>query len=139
MAIALFEIFFVFLILVLQVSVWIGLSSFIAILLSLTLDMKIISSAQKMITGLDNFGLFAIAFFILSGNLQNNGGIAIKLVNFAKLIGGRLPGALAQVNILGNMLFGAISGSAVAAEAAIGGTIYPLQKKEDMIQNTVQQ
>ena len=61
---------------------------------------------------------------------MNNRGIAIKLVNFAKLIGGRLPGSLAQVNILGNMLFGAISGSAVAAEAAIGGTIYPLQKKE---------
>lgn len=92
--------------------------------------MTVIASAQKMITGLDNFALLAIPFFILSGNIMNNGGIAIKLVNFAKLIGGRLPGSLAQVNILGNMLFGAISGSAVAAEAAIGGTIYPLQKKE---------
>lgn len=129
-AIALFASFFVFLILGLQVSVGIGLASFIAILLSLPLDMTIIASAQKMITGLDNFALLAIPFFILSGNIINNGGIAIKLVNFAKLIGGRLPGSLAQVNILGNMLFGAISGSAVAAEAAIGGTIYPLQKKE---------
>lgn len=129
-AIALFASFFVFLILGLQVSVGIGLASFIAILLSLPLDMTIIASAQKMITGLDNFALLAIPFFILSGNIMNNGGIAIKLVNFAKLIGGRLPGSLAQVNILGNMLFGAISGSAVAAEAAIGGTIYSLQKKE---------
>ena len=129
-AIALFASFFVFLILGLQVSVGIGLASFIAILLSLPLDMTIIASAQKMITGLDNFALLAIPFFILSGNIMNNGGIAIKLVNFARLIGGRLPGSLAQVNILGNMLFGAISGSAVAAEAAIGGTIYPLQKKE---------
>ncbi|MGL5856345.1 MAG: TRAP transporter large permease subunit, partial [Cetobacterium sp.] len=113
-AIALFASFFVFLILGLQVSVGIGLASFIAILLSLPLDMTIIASAQKMITGLDNFALLAIPFFILSGNIMNNGGIAIKLVNFAKLIGGRLPGSLAQVNILGNMLFGAISGSAVA-------------------------
>ncbi|WP_047382888.1 TRAP transporter large permease [Cetobacterium sp. ZWU0022] len=129
-AVALFASFFVFLTLGLQVSVGIGLASFIAILLSLPLDMTIIASAQKMITGLDNFALLAIPFFILSGNIMNNGGIAIKLVNFAKLIGGRLPGSLAQVNILGNMLFGAISGSAVAAEAAIGGTIYPLQKKE---------
>ena len=129
-AIALFASFFIFLVLGLQVSVGIGLASFIAILLSLPLDMTIIASAQKMITGLDNFALLAIPFFILSGNIMNNGGIAIKLVNFAKLIGGRLPGSLAQVNILGNMLFGAISGSAVAAEAAIGGTIYPLQKKE---------
>lgn len=129
-AIALFVSFFIFLILGLQISVGIGLASFIAILLSLPLDMTIIASAQKMITGLDNFALLAIPFFILSGNIMNNGGIAIKLVNFAKLIGGRLPGSLAQVNILGNMLFGAISGSAVAAEAAIGGTIFPLQKKE---------
>ena len=129
-AVVLFISFFIFLALGLQVSVGIGLSSFIALLLSLPFDMTVIASAQKMITGLDNFALLAIPFFILSGNIMNNGGIAIKLVNFAKLIGGRLPGSLAQVNILGNMLFGAISGSAVAAEAAIGGTIYPLQKKE---------
>lgn len=129
-AVVLFISFFLFLALGLQVSLGIGLSSFIALLFSLPFDMTIIASAQKMITGLDNFALLAIPFFILSGNIMNNGGIAIKLVNFAKLIGGRLPGSLAQVNILGNMLFGAISGSAVAAEAAIGGTIYPLQKKE---------
>lgn len=129
-AIVLFISFFIFLALGLQVSLGIGLSSFIALLFSLPFDMTVIASAQKMITGLDNFALLAIPFFILSGNIMNNGGIAIKLVNFAKLIGGRLPGSLAQVNILGNMLFGAISGSAVAAEAAIGGTIYPLQKEE---------
>ena len=129
-AVVLFISFFLFLALGLQVSLGIGLSSFIALLFSLPFDMTIIASAQKMITGLDNFALLAIPFFILSGNIMNNGGIAIKLVNFAKLIGGRLPGSLAQVNILGNMLFGAISGSAVAAEAAIGGTIYPLQKTE---------
>ncbi len=129
-AIVLFISFFIFLALGLQVSLGIGLSSFIALLFSLPFDMTVIASAQKMITGLDNFALLAIPFFILSGNIMNNGGIAIKLVNFAKLLGGRLPGSLAQVNILGNMLFGAISGSAVAAEAAIGGTIYPLQKKE---------
>ena len=129
-AIVLFISFFLFLALGLQVSLGIGLSSFIALLFSLPFDMTVIASAQKMITGLDNFALLAIPFFILSGNIMNNGGIAIKLVNFAKLLGGRLPGSLAQVNILGNMLFGAISGSAVAAEAAIGGTIYPLQKKE---------
>ena len=130
LAVVLFISFFLFLAMGVPVSVGIGLSSFITILLSLPFDMTVIASAQKMITGLDNFALLAIPFFILSGNIMNNGGIAIKLVNFAKLLGGRLPGSLAQVNVLGNMLFGAISGSAVAAEAAIGGTIYPLQKKE---------
>lgn len=130
LAAALFISFFIFLAMGVPVSIGIGLSSFVTILLSLPFDMTVIASAQKMITGLDNFALLAIPFFILSGNIMNNGGIAIKLVNFAKLLGGRLPGSLAQVNVLGNMLFGAISGSAVAAEAAIGGTIYPLQKKE---------
>ena len=92
--------------------------------------MAVIASAQKMITGMDSFTLLAIPFFILSGSIMNTGGIAIKLVNFAKLLGGRLPGSLAQVNVLGNMLFGSISGSAVAAAAAIGGTLDPLEKKE---------
>ena len=61
---------------------------------------------------------------------MNKGGIAIKLINFAKLIGGRLYGALWHTNILGNMLFGSISGSSVAAAAAIGGTMASLQEKE---------
>ena len=85
-AVVLFISFFLFLALGLQVSLGIGLSSFIALLFSLPFDMTIIASAQKMITGLDNFALLAIPFFILSGNIMNNGGIAIKLVNFAKLI-----------------------------------------------------
>lgn len=68
-AVVLFISFFIFLALGLQVSVGIGLSSFIALLLSLPFDMTVIASAQKMITGLDNFALLAIPFFILSGNI----------------------------------------------------------------------
>jgi tripartite ATP-independent transporter DctM subunit len=83
-----------------------------------------------MISGTDSFSLLAVPLFVLSGNIMNNGGIAKRLVNFAKVIGGRLPGALAHANILGNMLFGSLSGSAVAAAAAIGGTMAPIQEKE---------
>ena len=61
---------------------------------------------------------------------MNNGGIARRLVNFAKLFVGWIPGSLAQANIVGNMLFGALSGSSVAAASAMGGCIYPIQKDE---------
>ena len=61
---------------------------------------------------------------------MNNGGIAERLVNVAKAIAGRMPGALAQTNIIANMLFGAISGSGAAAAAAMGGTIGPMEEKE---------
>ena len=61
---------------------------------------------------------------------MNNGGIARRLVNFAKIFVGWIPGSLAQANIVGNMLFGALSGSSVAAASAMGGCIYPIQKDE---------
>ena len=61
---------------------------------------------------------------------MNNGGIAKRLVDFAKLFVGWIPGSLAQANIVGNMLFGALSGSSVAAASAMGGCIYPIQKEE---------
>jgi len=61
---------------------------------------------------------------------MNNGGIAVRLVNVAKVISGRMPGALAQSNVVANMMFGAISGSGAAAAAAIGGTMGPLEEKE---------
>ena len=73
-------------------------------------------------------GCTAVSF--LAGNIMNNGGIARRLVNFAKLFCGWIPGSLAQANVLGNMLFGALSGSAVAASSAMGGCIYPIQKEE---------
>src|SRR5699024_12038527 len=69
-------------------------------------------------------------FFILSGMIMNRGGIADKLVEFSKLLGGRVPGSLAHTNIIGNSLFGSISSSAIAASTAIGGVIVPLQQKE---------
>lgn len=119
-----------FLVIGTPISIGIGLSSLVTALVVLPFDVAIFSAAQKMFTGIDSFALLAVPFFILSGNIMNRGGIALRLINLAKLIGGRLPGSLAHANVIGNMLFGAISGSAVAAAAAVGGTMAPLQEKE---------
>ena len=117
------------------ISISIGITSVVSILTALPLDNALITSAQRIFSGIDSFSMLAIPFFVLAGVIMNNGGIALRLVNFAKLMGGRLPGSLAQTNVVGNMLFGSISGSAVAAAAAIGGTIGPLQEDEGYDKN----
>ncbi|HCE2169407.1 membrane protein [Vibrio parahaemolyticus] len=117
------------------VSFAIGLSSLATILMGLPLEPAIAVVAQRMAAGLDNFALLAIPFFILAGNIMNQGGIALRLINFAKVLGGRLPGSLAHVNVMANMMFGSISGSAVASAAAVGGTMSPLQKKDGYDEN----
>ncbi len=83
-----------------------------------------------MTTGIDNFALLAIPFFILAGELMNRGGIAQRLIDFAKSLIGSLPGGLAFVNVISAMLFGAISGSAVAAASAIGSTLTDQMENE---------
>ena len=112
------------------ISVSIGFASTLSMLTILPFEGSMVTSAQRLFIGTNSFSLVAIPFFILAGNIMNNGGIAIRLINCAKLIGGRLPGSLAQSNVVANMLFGAISGSGVAAAAAVGVTIGPIEKKE---------
>lgn len=123
-------IFVVLLALSVPISVSIAIASIVSVLTVLPPDMAIFTSGQKLVTGIDSFSLLAVPFFILSGILMNNGGIAARLVNFAKVLVGRMPGALGHSNILGNMLFGSLSGSSVAAAAAIGGVMGPLMKKD---------
>ena len=64
---------------------------------------------------------------------MNKGGIAIRLINFAKLFTGRIPGALAHTNAVANMLFGAISGSGTAAASAMGSIIGPIEEEEGLM------
>ncbi|WP_116133975.1 TRAP transporter large permease [Tropicimonas sp. IMCC34043] len=108
----------------------IGISATLTFLLFMGFEQSIFIVAQQMASGLDSFTLLAIPFFILAGNIMNRGGIAMRLINLAKVLAGRLPGALAHCNVIANMMFGAISGSAVASAAAVGGVMAPLQKKE---------
>ncbi|MBN1307910.1 MAG: TRAP transporter large permease [Chitinispirillaceae bacterium] len=91
--------------------------------------------AQKMATGIDTFALLAIPFFILSGLLMGRGGIARRLIDFAGALVGWLPGGLSYVNVLTCMMFGSISGSAVAAVSAIGGFMMPEMNKKKYDQN----
>ncbi|MFC4401848.1 TRAP transporter large permease [Gracilibacillus xinjiangensis] len=128
--IVLFGTFFILLILGVPISVGIGVSSILAGLTLVPIEMITFTAAQKLFSGINSFTLLAIIFFMLSGSIMNNGGIAIRLINLAKLVVGRLPGSLAHTNVVGNMLFGSISGSAVASAAAIGTVMNPLQKKE---------
>jgi tripartite ATP-independent transporter DctM subunit len=108
----------------------IGIASIVTMLFSIQSIPSFTTIAQRMATGLDSFALLAIPFFILAGQVMNRGGIARRLIDFAKVMVGMLPGGLAYVNILACMLFGAISGSAVAAASAIGGFMNPVMIKE---------
>jgi len=108
----------------------IGIGTVITMLLGMAADPALTTVAQQMATGLDSFALLAIPFFILAGQLMNRGGIARRLIDFAKAVLGMLPGGLAYVHILASMLFGAISGSAVAAASAIGGVVGPRMVRE---------
>ena len=122
---------FIFLLAVgIPIAISIAIASLVTILFVLPFDVATFTSAQGMVTSLDSFSLVAIPFFILSGMIMKRGGIATKLVEFAKLLGGRIPGSLAHTNIIGNSLFGAISSSAIAASTAIGGIMVPMQQKE---------
>ncbi|MCM3653882.1 TRAP transporter large permease [Metabacillus litoralis] len=128
--IILLVVFFVLLFIGVPIAISIAGASIATMIILFPFDVAVFTSAQKMVTGLDSFALLAVPFFVLSGIIMNNGGIAIRLINFAKLLAGRMPGSLAHTNVLGNMLFGSISGSSVAAAAAIGGVMSPLQDKE---------
>lgn len=112
------------------ISFSIGLASLATMLMSIQTLPSLTTVAQRMATGIDSFALLAIPFFILAGQLMNSGGIARRLIDFAKILVGKLPGGLAFVNIMAAMLFGAMSGSAAAAASAIGGFMAPVMKKE---------
>ncbi|QEJ99752.1 TRAP transporter large permease [Treponema phagedenis] len=112
------------------IGVTIGIASIAGILPTLNFEAAVVTSAQRIFSGISVFTLLAIPFFILAGNLMNKGGIALRLINLAKLLFGKLPGGLALSNIFANMLFGSISGSGIAAASAIGSIIGPIEKED---------
>ncbi len=122
---------FAFLLLVgVPIAFCIGIATLLTMLVSIPFDPAVTTVAQRMATGLDSFTLLAIPFFILAGQIMNKGGIARRLIDFAKSIVGMLPGGLAYVHVVAAMLFGSISGSAVATASAIGGFMGPQMEKE---------
>lgn len=113
----------------------IGMAGILTMLVSIDSLPAFTTYAMTMASGLDSFTLLAIPFFVLAGNIMNSGGIAVRLVNFAKVLVGRLPGGLAFVNVMANMLFGSISGSAAASASAIGSIMGPEMKKAGYDEN----
>lgn len=112
------------------IAIAIATSSLIIMCTIMPMDVAFMTAGQKIVTGIDSFSLLAIPFFILAGNIMNRGGIAARLVDFAKVLVGKMPGSLCHVNVIANMLFGSVSGSAVAAAAAVGKTLEPELEKE---------
>lgn len=131
----LISVFIVLLVVGTPIGLCIVISSTATILMALDFNLAMFATAQKMFSSLDSFALLAVPFFILSGVIMNNGGIATRLVNFAKLFTGRVPGSLSYTNIAGNMMFGAVSGSAIAASTSIGGVMIPMSAKEGYNRN----
>ena len=106
----------------------IGISTMLGILATGELPAFLLV-AQRMATGIDNFTLLAIPFFILAGLLMGHGGIAQRLIDLAEVVVGRFRGGLAYVTVLTCMLFGSVSGSAAAAVSSVGGFMVPVMNR----------
>ncbi len=123
--IVLFGTFAVLLIAGVPVAFCLGLASIATLLY---LDIPTIVAFQRMSAGVDVFALLAIPFFIYAGELMNQSGIAVRLVRFAESLLGRLKGGLGHVSVFACMMFGAVSGSAVASTSAMGSALVPIMR-----------
>jgi len=100
-----------------------GISAIGSILL---MEVPLSTVPQKIFSGMDVFPLMCIPFFILAGELMAKGGLTKKLVNFAVMMVGSIRGGLALANVLASMIFGGITGSAVADASAVGAVQIPM-------------
>lgn len=119
--------FVILLILKVPITFSLAMSS---ILTAVYLNIPLLAIVQRMVQGVNSFSLLAIPFFILAGELMSQGGISRRLIQFSNVLIGRIPGGLAQVNVLSSMFFGGISGSAVADVSSIGTMLIPMMKKK---------
>ncbi|MFZ9128559.1 MAG: TRAP transporter large permease [Pseudomonadales bacterium] len=124
-------IFFTLLVLGVPIAFSIGLATLGAMLITIDFVPASTTLAQRLAAGINSFALLAIPLFVLSGVLMGQGGIAQRLIRFARTLVGMLPGGLAFVNVIASTLFGAVSGSAVAATTAVGGVMIPAMEDDD--------
>lgn len=122
--------FFLLLALGVPIAWSLGISSFCTLLISMDSLAAAGTIGQQFVSSLNSFTLLAIPFFILAGQIMNQGGIAKRLIELAKNMVGALPGGLAHINVVAAMLFGAIAGSSVAAVSAIGSILGPKMEEE---------
>ncbi len=122
----LFCVFIAGLVVGIPVAITLGVSSLAYLLIA---GIPPVVMPQKMYAGMDVFVLLSIPGFILAGNLMNRGGITQRIIRFANSIVGWIRGGLGLTNIAASMLFGGITGTAVADAASIGGVMIPGMKK----------
>ena len=122
----LFTVFALGLVVGVPVAVTLGLSSLAYILFA---GLNPVVIPQKMFAGMDVFVLLSIPGFILAGNLMNQGGITTRIIRFATALVGWIRGGLGLTNVAASMLFGGITGTAVADAASIGSVMIPGMKK----------
>lgn len=126
---------FIFIILGVPVFAGLGAAGIIGLLLLQTrltsaAATALIAIPQNIFTGIGYFALLAIPLYILAGELMNEGGITQRLIKFAVMLIGRVPGSLAHANIIASLFFGGITGSAQADTSCIGGILIPAQVDE---------
>ncbi|RFB17431.1 TRAP transporter large permease [Bacillus sp. HNG] len=109
------------------VALAMGLTS---IIVAFQLDIPLSVLVQRMVAGINSFSLLAIPFFILAGEIMNSGGISKRLIRLSDVIVGRFRGGLGIVNVNTSMLFGGISGSALADASSVGSIMIPMMKKK---------
>lgn len=127
MTILLFVVFIILLLLGIPIAFALGLSAFVYILFS---DLPMMIIPQKMYAGIDVFVLLSIPGFILAGNLMNSSGITGRIITFCNAILGHIRGGLGLANVGASMIFGGISGTAIADTASIGSVMIPAMEKE---------
>ena len=123
-------VFLLLLLLRVPVAFSIGLASLAAMLVSLPFLPSASTLVQQTVTSSFTFALLAIPLFVLAGKLMAAGGVARRLIDCAQATVGWLPGGLAVTNVLSNLLFGSISGSAAAAASGVGGFMIPAMTRE---------
>ncbi len=128
MSILLAAFFIGFLLLGVPIIVALGLSCIFSVVITGSADIAVL--VQNMFNAGNSFALMAVPFFILAGNIMSEGGVSRRLVNLAGAFFGRMSGGLALVATVASTFFGALSGSAPATTAAIGGVmIKPMVEK----------
>ena len=94
------------------------------------LDIPLVVAFQRMAAGMNVFSLMAIPFFVFAGDLMHRAGIAERLIRVADAALGRTRGGLGQVDVAASMLFGAVSGSAIASVSAMGSSLGPMMREK---------
>ena len=119
-----------FVLIILRVPIAFGLG-FVSILGILLTDPFLLTNVPRNVFGgINNFTLVAVPLFILAGEIMTKGGISKRLIDFSKTLVGPLPGGLAMVVVLASVFFSALTGTAIAAAAAIGGMMIPAMNRE---------